>query len=201
MASFFQPGPATQDTSTTPSPASQAEQKLRVEMLGRFLDSMAGTAPSFASFVKGGPAQRQFPSGFGPDIAALLNAMNQPGAFTSTGTQSFQGATPSGISDITQLAGLIGLISQATGLNPFQLAGLLKGVGGGAGTPLDASMAGSPNFGQGITSVGTGDPNLPEASLGSILGAGDPSTLPAGYGVLDTSSIDPTALNALLGLG
>lgn len=154
-------------------------------MLGKILASMAGTAPSFASFAAGGPAQRSFPGGFEGDIASLLNAMNQPGAFTSQGTRTFQGATPSGISDVTQLAGLAYLISQATGVNPLQMLSILKGVGGGAGTPLDASMAGSPYYGQGIASIGTGDPGLGSTSLDSILGAADPNALPAGYGVLD----------------
>lgn len=207
MANFFQPGPSQTDTSTTPSPAQQAEQKFRIEMLGRILNSMAGTAPSFASFAAGGPAQRQFPGGFGPDVASLLNAMNQPGAFTSTATQKAQGATPSGISDVAQIAALLGLASQATGFNPLQLLGLLRGVGGGAGNPLDPNAV--PSATAGMQPVGTGEGIPPDAaSLQSILGAGDPSTLPVGYGVLDAGGtasvdpnyIDPNTLSMLLGL-
>jgi len=130
MANFFQPGPSQAETSTTPSPASQAEQKFRVEMLGRILAAMAGTAPSFASFAKGGPAQRAFPGGFEGNIASLLAAMNEPGAFTSTASQTGQGPTPSGISDVSQLATLAYLISQATG---FSLSDILRGVGGPLG--------------------------------------------------------------------
>jgi hypothetical protein len=192
MASFFQPGPSQSDTSTTPSPANQAEQKFRIEMLGRILNSMAGTAPSFASFAAGGPAQRQFPSGFGPDIASLLNAMNQPGAFTSTASQTGQGPTPSGISDVTQIAGLAYLLSQL-GINPIQW--LLKGVGGGAGTPLDSAPAASPGF---LGSLSTGDqPGVnftPDPSQGMTM---DPSQ---GMSTVDPNAIDPSILNMLWGL-
>jgi hypothetical protein len=99
-------------------------------MLGKILSSMAGTAPSFADFTSGGPAQRSFPGGFGPGIASLLQAMSQPGAFTSTASQRGQGATPSGISDVSQLAMLAYFISKATGYN---LSDILGGVGGAKG--------------------------------------------------------------------
>lgn len=141
MANFFSSSPDVTETTGTPSPASQAQQKLKMEMLARFLNSMAGTAPSFASFAAGGPAQRQFPGGFGPDIASVLNVMNQPGAFTSTGTKTESGGGQSQFADLSQLLGLSYLISQATGINPLQM--LLKGVGGGAGTPSDPTAPSS----------------------------------------------------------
>ena len=192
MASFFQPGPSTAQTSSTPSAATQAEDKYKIELLGQLLNAMGGTAPSFASFVKGGPAQRGFPGGMGGGTADVLAAMGQPGAFTSHATQQMQGATPSAFSDITQMGVLGALISQALGLNPLAaISGILSPIGGALGlspqqgTTLDSTTAGS--LGYDPSSVGTGQGVPPaESSLGSILGAADPSTLPAGYGVLDS---------------
>lgn len=192
MSSFFQPGPSQEGTTTTPSPAQQAEQKFRIEMLGRILSSMGGTAPSFASFAAGGPAQRSFPSGFEGDIASLLNAMNQPGAFTSQANRTFQGPTPSGISDITQLASLLYLLSQASGLG---LGDILKPIGGALGIGGTNPSLGDTTPSLDLTQFQGS--NIDPTSLGSILGAGDPSLLPPGYGVLDTSGTDPAAFDWL----
>lgn len=121
-------------------------------MLGKILEAMGGTAPSFASFVKGGPAQRQFPGGFAPDIAALLQAMNQPGAFTSTRTGQFTGPTPSGISDVTQIASLAYLLSQ------LGLGNLLAPIGGALGiggvNPALGDTTPTPDF---LSSLPSGD--------------------------------------------
>ena len=128
MAGFFQPGPSQADTttSTTLSPAQQALQKFRLEMLGRLLNSSAGNGPTFKSFVNGGPASRPVPSGLGDGSAAVLQAMNQPGAFTTTatGSKTEQGGTPSILSDLTQLGLLGALVAKS---------GLLDGLGGGIG--------------------------------------------------------------------
>ena len=193
MANFFQPGPSTAQTSSTPSAATQAEDKYKIELLGQLLNAMGGTAPSFASFVKGGPAQRGFPGGMGGGTADVLAAMGQPGAFTSHATQQMQGATPSAFSDITQMGVLGALISQALGLNPLAaLGGILSPLGGPLGlspqqgTTLDATTP--PSSAAGLDSLVGGGNTPPGADLLSILGAGDPSLLPAGYGVLDPSS-------------
>jgi len=126
MAGFFQPGPSQADTttSTTLSPAQQALQKFRLEMLGRLLNSSAGNGPTFKSFVNGGPASRPVPSGLGDGSAAVLQAMGQPGAFTttSTGSKTEQGGAPSMMSDITQLA-MLGALAAKSGV----LDGLIGG--------------------------------------------------------------------------
>ena len=126
MADFFQPGPDKTNTtaSTTLSPAEQAKQKFRLEMLGRLLNNAAGNGPTFKSFVEGGPASRPVPGGLGDGSAAVLQAMSQPGAFTttSTGTKNEMGGTPSMMSDLTQLA-MLGVLASKSGL----LDGVLSG--------------------------------------------------------------------------
>lgn len=174
MANFFQPGPSSTTATTTPSPAQQAEAKFRTEMLGRILDSLAGQSPTFANFVQGGPATRDFPGGFGPDIASLLGAMGQPGAFTSTATQKSQGATPSGISDLSQVALLGYLLSQATGMN---LSSILSPLGGALGIGGVNPALGDTTPTPGFTS------SLPSGDVPGVNFTPDPNAM----------SIDPNA--------
>lgn len=200
-AGFFQPGPSQADTttSTTLSPAQQALQKFRLEMLGRLLNNAAGNGPTFKSFVQGGPASRPVPGGLGDGSAAVLQAMGQPGAFTttSTGSKTETGGTPSMMSDLTQLA-MLGMLASKSGLLDGLTSGagsiwdLLKGKYGDTGAVSGAMGDTAPMPTGGSTT--TGNAAL-DALIGSQYGSGatmipggSADTLNVGYpGLLDGS--------------
>ncbi len=117
---FFQPGDAKTSgaSETTPSPAAQAAAKFKAMLLGNLLNAAGSPRrPGFANFTGGASFPSPLPAGSGAGIQDLLLAMQQPNAFTSTsktsGTQ--QGATPSVVSDLSQLAVLGMLVNKALG--------------------------------------------------------------------------------------
>jgi hypothetical protein len=134
--SFFQPGPSTTGTTATPSPAAQALAQAKLNILSQLLNSAASPQPTFASYAGGGPSTRSLPGGLGDLLGPALTAMQQPGAFTSSGTGTQQGPTPSTFSDITQL-GLLGALlypalkdSGALGAGGDILSGGIKNLAG-----------------------------------------------------------------------
>lgn len=183
MPNFFDPTPAETTGTQTPSAAEQALAKFRTQLLGRFLGSMAGQGPTFASFAKGGPATRDFPGGFDPMIAELLNAMNQPGAFTSTETRKGLPVGPSGFSDLMELLGLGGGVLSALGISPLEQ--ILKPIGGLLNLTNKPGQPGNPDISPytGVGSVDyTGQTNY-GPDLYNLLAGADPTLLPPDYGV------------------
>lgn len=173
MANFFQPGPATGSQSTTLSPAQQAVAEFRMKLLGQLLNASAGTTPTFKSFTEGGPATRPFPSGLGALTDPTLQAMMQPGAFTTTQTGKFQGPSTSGFSDLASILGLAGALYQS-GL----LGSGLQGVGSILGPIGGALGIGGVN-----PALGDLNPNVggPYGTDPNLVPGGDPSLIPANY--------------------
>jgi hypothetical protein len=209
--SFFQPDVKAGETSSTPSAESQAVSKFKAQILGQFLNSMAGTAPSYHDFLKTGSAQRSIPGGLGEGIGPLLEAMNQPGAFTSHATGLPAQTTPSMFSDLLQGGMTAALLSNMLGLSPLAgLEKLLQPLGGMLGIGKDTSlnpndvpsnMSGMPRTvsvgGEPWGGGGGIDPGL-QAILGGAGSAGSFGT--PGYGVLDNSGSTPD-WQSLLGYG
>ncbi len=213
--SFFQPSgnpKATQTTETTPSPASQGLSEFKAQLLGSVLGSMGGSRPNFSQFIHGGSATNPFPSGLNTD--ALLAAMSQPGAFTSSSTTTGESipGTPSTLSDVISVAMLGGLLNSALGGAPGNaIMGGLGSIFGGlpglsglrAGQPLGSSDIPSKTAGQDTVSIGNGTSAVPFGGGISGMSGGDAAGLlnilmqgnapqpgaGEGYGVLQ----DPTA--------
>ncbi len=198
--SFFQPGPSTQESvgTATPSPAQQAMMRFKAEMLQRMLASMGGPSPSFQGWAQGtGPLNRGMPSGLGDSMGAVLEAMAQPGAFTSQETRNTEmmGAEPSMLSDIMQMAQLGSLVYNSGALG--KLADLFKHGDSSQRMGLPGIEGSS-----GVSPVGaltsTGNPELDALIMGNYGGGmdtagmipgGDMSTVPANYpGLADDTS-------------
>ena len=174
---FFQPGPATGTQSTTLSPAQQAVAELRMQLLGQLLNASAGNAPTFKSFTEGGPAARPFPGGLGALTGPTLQAMMQPGAFTTTTTGKAQGPATSGFSDLASILGLgLSVYKLLQGSNVVDQTGNVTGpTGGGGGL-------------SGVADPTTGQPLFPTDPTGGPYGidpnlvpGGDPSLVPSNY--------------------
>lgn len=168
MASdFFQPSNAseTKTSTATPSAAAQAMAKFRADILGKLLEGAAHRGPTFKQFTGGANLKPPLPGGLNSGIGALLEAMSQPGAFTSssTGEGELSPSAPSMFSDLAQL-GLLGAVAFQSGL-PQKIAQILSGVGGAKG------IAGvNPALGDSVAET-TGDPTL-DALINTQYGGG-----------------------------
>ena len=189
MANFFDPGKAKEDTSATPSPAAQAREKFRADILGKLLEYASQSRPSFSQFASGAALPAALPGGLSAGIPSLLAAYNAPGAFTATKTGTLTPPSTSGFSDAVALAGLLGTLYQS---------GALGGIGqilGGVGGALHIPGLKGPDSNTG--GVSTGDPYLDASiasqygggtAIGSMVPGGDVSNLPADYPGLNDSS-------------
>lgn len=179
MANFFEPGPYSDTAKTTPSEADQELKKFKLQLLMQILNSKGGNAPSFKSFVNGGPSTTPVPEGLGNLGEAALAMMGQPGAFTSTVERTGQGPTPSAFSDLAQmgllgamlynsgalgslvnggvdavkfLGGMLGLEKNPTGASSPPGTGMMESIGG-----IAPAIANQDNFFNGLGSIGTTD--------------------------------------------
>lgn len=132
MADFFQPKDAKGTESSTPSPAAQAMAKFRASILDDLLNYAAKPRTTFKQFSQGKPTLNAIPGGLGDGAGAILEAMNQPGAFTSTKSFTGRGITPSMFSDIAQL-GLLGAQIYQSKLGQDALGWILGHIGGAQG--------------------------------------------------------------------
>ncbi len=191
MANFFQPGDAESSgtKTSTPSAAEQALMKFKAQLLAQLLNSRAGNRPTFKSFVNGGPVTTPLPEGMGSGMTDVINAMNQPGAFTSNGTQTQtgHGPTPSMANDVGQMLGL--------GVLGLQVLNMLKGKYGDTGTVQGVTNPTNNNTGNQGNSMTTGNPALDALILNNYGGnpemtpGGDFSQVPADYpGLADDGS-------------
>jgi hypothetical protein len=186
MANFFETGDPEKhvnETSTeTASPASQAAQKFRAELLGQILNAMGQPKPGFAQYA-GGQGYPQAPGGMGEGIGALLEAMGQEGAFTSTRTGTADitghGATPSEFMDLMDLIGTgLGLLP-ALDKGLGTIGNILKPIGGmlGLGNTNQWSPGPESYYGVGSSGYGGAEPSGAQNTVDSLFSTG-PSIYP-----------------------
>ncbi len=106
MASLFKRGDEKRTTTSGPSPAGEELMRLLMQTLAARYSENQGKPQTFADWLKQGP--RGMPAGL--DMAKLLNASGQPGAFNQTATQTNSPSSASpfeqGVSVLSALASL-----------------------------------------------------------------------------------------------
>ena len=185
MSNFFDPTNAKQSgqVNETPSPAAQALIEFRMKMLGRMLDSAAGPRQTFSQFAGGAPLTPRLPGGLSAGIPELLQAMSQPGAFTSnksfSGTQQPPGSSP--FSDVAGMAALAAILYDkgVLGAGATGIGNILKYLGGAKGINGVNSALG--DFSPDVQAGTALNSNMQDA-LGAVGGAGEVPLASAGSG-------------------
>lgn len=215
MAKLFDPTNEKRSaTSTeTPSPANQAMEKYKADILGQLLNYAAKPRPSFADFAKRGQSlPARLPGGLSAGIGELIQAMNQPGAFTSTKTAEgeIDPSAPSLFSDFAQAGALLGflykegLLGEGYDLGAAAVNKILQTLGGAKGI-----NGINPALGDTIANEYGSDPGLIPGGVAGGVPDSYPGTLPADFSfgdqapppiTFDSGNTDMSGLLQALGL-